>query len=68
MRNYQDFLELDCKVYSLNNITEDLFQTREKFCQSNCKNCLIYKKYYHLGYSCNTALNKFQYDCFKEVL
>lgn len=67
MRSYQDFSNIDCKVYHLHNITEDLFQTRENFCKEDCKNCIIHKKYYHLGYSCNTALNKFKYDCFKEV-
>ena len=23
MRNYQDFLQIDCKVYNLNNITDN---------------------------------------------
>lgn len=65
MRNYQDFLQIDCKVYNLNNITEELFNMRENFCNGDCKHCLIHENYYYKGLSCNEALNKYPNECIK---
>lgn len=72
MRNYKDFKSIECKVFDLGNITEELFNTREKFCQIrykqgifNCNECPIHINYWHLGLSCNEALNQYPDECMK---
>jgi len=67
MRNYEDFLKIECKVMDYRNITKELFEARESFCYgsglSKCKECMIYNNYYSKGMSCNDALNKFPGEC-----
>jgi hypothetical protein len=59
MRNYEDFLKIECRVLQLKNITEELFNIRENFCSRNCRECVMHQNYYHLGLSCNSALDKY---------
>jgi len=69
MNTYQNFLIFDCQVFNLNNVTEELFNLREKFCPSKgsikCNPCPIYLNYRHLGLSCNQALNEYPEECKK---
>lgn len=52
------------------NISVELDNKRNNFCPSkgsfNCShNCPIYINYYHLGLSCNDALDKHSDECIK---
>jgi len=67
MRNYEDFLKIECKVMDYRNITKKLFEARQNYCYgsglSKCKKCMIYCNYYSKGMSCNDALNKYPNEC-----
>jgi len=68
MRNYEDFLKIECKVMGYKNITKELFEARENYCYGSglikCNNnCMINFKYYSKGMSCNDALNKYPNEC-----
>jgi len=67
MRNYEDFLKIECKVMGYKNITRELFEAREKYCYrlslEKCKGCMINYKYYSRGMSCNDALNRYPNKC-----
>jgi hypothetical protein len=65
---YNDFLKIDCSVFHLTNITEELYNLRENYCKSingNCKKCKIKSMGYTIGLSCNGTLNKFPEECTK---